>query len=77
MREQYQVIGEAAGKIYRALEKKSSISDASLKKEIGVSEDALFHQALGWLARENKISFEKKGKALQISLCQETSCCQQ
>lgn len=66
--EQYQMIGETAGKIYRALENKGAFPTATLQKEIEVSDAALFHQALGWLAREDKVNFEKKGKGIILSL---------
>lgn len=68
MQEQNQVIGETAGKIYRALEKGGAMEASSLQKEINVSDSALFNQALGWLAREDKIDFRKKGKAWTVSL---------
>lgn len=42
MREQYQTIGETAGKIYWALEKNGAMETASLQKEINVPDSALF-----------------------------------
>jgi hypothetical protein len=68
MQEQYQAIGETAGKIYRALEKSSAMEAASLQKEINATDSALFNQALGWLAREEKIDFRRKGKSWNVSL---------
>ncbi len=68
MREQYNAIGETAGKIYQALEKNNRMEDAALRKEIGTPDTALFNQAIGWLAREHKINFEKMGKGWQLSL---------
>jgi len=68
MREQYQAIGETAGKIYQALEKGSAMETGLLQKEINASNPALFNQALGWLAREDKIDFCKKGKTWAVSL---------
>ena len=68
MQEQYQIIGEVAGKIYKALERNGANNLANLQRECGITDDSLFNQALGWLARENKLSFEKKGKTLRISL---------
>ena len=67
MQEQYQVIGETAGKIYKALENNGEKLTAVVQKEIDV-ESALFNQALGWLAREDKICFNKSNKGLKISL---------
>ena len=68
MQELCQVIGETAGKIYRGLEKNGAMETALLQKEINVPDSALFNQALGWLAREDKIDFLKKGKTWAISL---------
>ena len=67
MQEQYYAIGEAAGKIYRCLETKGEQTVAKVQKDIG-ADDAIFYQAIGWLARENNIHFNKLGKALKISL---------
>lgn len=68
MQEQYQIVGEVAGKIYHSLEVKGALEVAALQKEIEVSDSALVQQALGWLAREDKINFDKKGKAVVVSL---------
>lgn len=67
MQEQYYAIGETAGKIYRHLEIKGEQTVAKIQKEIG-ADDAIFYQAVGWLARENNINFNKMGKTLKISL---------
>ena len=68
MQEQYRDIGETAGKVYKVLETKGVLSIASLQKETGVADVALLNQALGWLAREDKINFEKKDRAITVSL---------
>ena len=68
MQEQCQAIGETAGKIYRALEKGGATEPTSLQKEINVPDSALFNQALGWLAREDKIDFRRQGKTWTVSL---------
>ncbi len=67
MQEQYYGIGETAGKIYKCLEQKGEQTLAKVQKEIGADE-ALFNQAIGWLARENNVNFSKTGKSLKISL---------
>jgi hypothetical protein len=69
-----QGIGEASGKLYRALERGSKTISA-LQKDSGVKDEALFYQAIGWLARENKIYFDNKSKGLKISLCCAESSC--
>lgn len=68
MSDAYQAIGETAGKIFKALEKNGSLNPSSLQREIQVSDSALFQQAVGWLAREGKLNFEKKGKTEKLSL---------
>jgi len=68
MQEQNHVIGEIAGKIYRTLEKSGATEAASLQKEASVPDSALFNQALGWLAREDKIDFQKNARGWTISL---------
>ena len=67
MQEQCQRIGETAGKIYQVLEKDGKTIEA-LPKEIGVNDAALFNQAIGWLCREGKLDFEKKGSGWQVTL---------
>ncbi|MBU9888742.1 MAG: winged helix-turn-helix domain-containing protein [Candidatus Omnitrophica bacterium] len=67
MQEQYYGIGETAGKIYKALEKGGEQTVAKVHKEVGGDLD-LFNQAIGWLARENNINFNKLGKSVKISL---------
>jgi hypothetical protein len=68
MQDQYHPIGEVAGKIYRALEGADEKTLQALQKEIKVSDSALFHQALGWLAREEKICLKNAGKSAKVSL---------
>ena len=67
MQEQYYGIGETAGKIYKALENKGEMTLAKLLGEVKTDE-ALFNQAIGWLARENNINFSKMGKSIKVSL---------
>jgi hypothetical protein len=62
-------IGTAAGKVYRFLDKNrgSDFTMSKLKSGTGIS-GSLFDQAIGWLAREGKLSVERKGRALAVSL---------
>lgn len=60
-------IGQTAGMVYRFLEKKKEASTTELLKELDVPYDIL-QMALGWLAREDRIRFEKARKTLKISL---------
>ncbi len=69
-------IGEAAGKIYKALEKGGAKKADALLKDSGIKDAAVFNQAIGWLARENNVQFTKKGTSTLISLvsCGATCC---
>ncbi len=67
MQEQYYGIGETAGKIYKTLEAKGEMTIPKLLKAVG-KDEALFYQAIGWLARENNINFGKVGKFVKVSL---------
>ena len=60
-------IGETAGKIWKFLEDKREASLAQIKK--GVKEDPnLILEAIGWLAREDKLRIEKKGRFTTYAL---------
>ncbi|MBI4387891.1 MAG: winged helix-turn-helix domain-containing protein [Candidatus Omnitrophica bacterium] len=71
---EYQVIGKAAGKIYRVLEQNGKKSTSELQKKSGISDTALFHQAIGWLAREGKLELQKNGRTFQVSLATSGVC---
>jgi winged helix-turn-helix protein DUF2582 len=62
-----QEIGETAGKVWQALSKNGSMSVAKLVDRVGGNRDVLM-QAIGWLAREDKleISETKRGKTLAL-----------
>jgi Mn-dependent DtxR family transcriptional regulator len=60
-------IGEVAGEIWNYLDTNGETTLANLKKELDVKPD-LANLSLGWLAREGKINFEKKGATTKISL---------
>jgi len=55
------VIGEAAGEIWRYLSNNGDASFTALKKSIKRNPNELY-LALGWLSREGKIEIEPKGK---------------
>jgi hypothetical protein len=62
-----QLIGETAGKIWRLLNENGEASLSQLKR--GVKADPnLIVQAIGWLAREDKLHIEKKGRSVIYSL---------
>ena len=51
------LIGETAGAVWRTLDEHGPLSMAKLVKEVGAPRD-LVMQALGWLAREDKIAID-------------------
>ena len=59
-------IGETAGTVWRVLEENGAMSTAKLVKEVGAPRDLLM-QALGWLAREDKITIDD-GRSKVVSL---------
>jgi hypothetical protein len=60
-------IGAAAGKIWETLKKGESVSLSQIPKLIK-EKDAVAYQALGWLARENKIEYQTKGNRTTVRL---------
>ncbi len=60
-------IGDTAGKIWQALQGKPEMAMTQLPKVLREKE-ALVYQGLGWLARENKISYRVDGNKTYISI---------
>ncbi len=60
-------IGETAGVVWKTLADNGPMSMAKLVKEVGHPRD-LVMQALGWLAREDKIQIEEEHRSRIISL---------
>lgn len=60
-------IGEVAGTVWRVLSEKGPLSTAKLVKAVGEPRD-LVMQALGWLAREDKISIDDDGRNRMVGL---------
>jgi hypothetical protein len=60
-------IGETAGMVWRQLTENGPMSAAKLVKAVGEPRD-LVMQALGWLAREDKLSVQDEGRTRTISL---------
>ena len=60
-------IGQTAGVVWHYLNKNKEATPDKIKKETKVSEE-LLNQAIGWLAREDKIQFMPAGKYVKISL---------
>lgn len=60
-------IGKQAGHVWKELNSKGALSIAALKKSQNLGETEV-QRAIGWLAREDKIFFEKKGKSVLVGL---------
>jgi len=60
-------IGHAAGAIWNALVQTQRATVAELRKKTGLSVDQI-NRGIGWLAREDKLQAEQKGKTLRFSL---------
>ena len=60
-------IGETAGLVWAALDENGPLSLAKVVKTVGKPRD-LVMQALGWLAREEKILIEEEGRTRIVSL---------
>lgn len=62
-----QQIGLTAGCVWKTLHEQGSLSLTKLTKQIDAPRDVVM-QAVGWLAREEKISIEDKGRGRVIAL---------
>ncbi len=60
-------IGETAGAVWKVLADTGPISMAKLVKAVGGPRDTVM-QALGWLAREDKVWIEDEGRSRIVSL---------
>jgi hypothetical protein len=60
-------IGEMAGVVWNTLSKHGPMTMAKLVKAVGEPRDEVM-QALGWLAREDKIEIVEKNRSRVISL---------
>lgn len=60
-------IGEAAGVVWRLLDEEGPMTLPALVKSSGLPRD-LAMQAVGWLAREDKLSFEERSRRRLVSL---------
>jgi len=60
-------IGDTAGKVWHELNSNGSITLTQLSKEVDAPRD-LVMQAVGWLAREGKLTVVEKGRSRKVSL---------
>ena len=63
----FEQIGEAAGSVWRVLEAKGPQSLAALMKQVKAPGDVVL-MAVGWLAREEKLALEQKGRVQLLRL---------
>jgi hypothetical protein len=62
-----QPIGETAGKVWRLLSENGKAGLSQLKRGVEVDPNLIL-QAIGWLAREDKLRIEKNGRYTTYSL---------
>lgn len=60
-------IGAAAGKIWKFLDKHGPTSVAKVATETGLAKNDA-QRAIGWLAKEDKLNIEMKGRVETLSL---------
>lgn len=60
-------IGKVAGIVWQTLSDDGPMTIAKLVAAVGQPRDSVM-QAVGWLAREDKIELEPKGRSVWISL---------
>lgn len=60
-------IGTAAGKIWKFLDKNGPVSITKLVTETGLGKNDA-QRAIGWLAKEDKVKIELKGRVETLSL---------
>ena len=60
-------IGETAGAVWHCLDENGGMSLAKLARNVDAPRDTVM-QAVGWLAREDKISIEETSRGRVISL---------
>ena len=62
-----QQIGDTAGQVWHLLDSEGPVKITQLVKQIDAPRDMVM-QAIGWLAREEKISIDEQTRARVISL---------
>jgi len=60
-------IGTNAGNIWKLLDESKELSTKQIKVKLNITEKDLY-LALGWLARETKLSFFENGKEMMVAL---------
>jgi hypothetical protein len=62
-----EAIGDAAGKIWQFLDKNGEASVNKVTTETGLSKNDV-QRGIGWLAKEDKLNIEMKGRVETLSL---------
>jgi len=62
-----QSIGDTAGKVWKLLNEKGEATLSQLKRGVKVDPNLIL-EAIGWLAREDKLRIEKKARYVIYSL---------
>lgn len=62
-----EIIGEAAGKIWQFLNTNGEASVNKITTETGLGKNEV-QRAIGWLAKEDKLNIEMKGRVETVSL---------
>jgi Winged helix-turn-helix domain (DUF2582) len=60
-------IGDAAGTVWEYLDKHGETTLSSVRQRVKLS-DQMILMAIGWLAREGKLSFIRTGRTVKIDL---------
>lgn len=58
---------ETAGKIWQYLNEKGEVTTRKMNKDLNL-DDNFMSMGLGWLAREDKVNFERRGSYTRVSL---------
>lgn len=62
-----ETIGSTAGQVWEYLSNNEEATLTALKKDLSLKSDEAT-MALGWLAREDKVEFTKKGASVKVRL---------
>ena len=62
-----QQVGEIAGQVWQVLDEQGPTSLAKLTKKVKAPRDLVL-LAVGWLAREDKITLQERGRVRMVSL---------
>ncbi|PPD44916.1 MAG: hypothetical protein CTY16_11175 [Methylobacter sp.] len=62
-----EIIGDAAGKLWKYLDENGPSSVTKIATETGINKNDI-QRAIGWLSKEDKLIFEMKGRTETLSL---------